>query len=1034
MRLPILASTAGPPVGDRPSPSELEHALRAALVGEVRFDAFTRHMFSTDASMYAIEPLGVVFPRDVGDVVRAIEVASRFDVPVLPRGAGTGLTGETVGAAVVLDFSRHMNGIVAVDPSMRTARVQPGAVQDDLNRAVESHGLFFAPDTSTSNRATLGGMIGNNSCGSRSARYGMTIDHVVSLKVVLSDGSVAELEPVERDEAARRGAADSLEGRLYREIPTIIESRAEAIRAAMPAHWRRSGGYRLERLLPEAAPLNLANLVVGAQGTLAVVVEATVRLEPRPAAIAGLVGHFHSVREAVTAATVAMDAGATTVELLDRMILDLARRSPEHAHLSERLVGDPGAILWIEIYGDTPAEVEAAMERLRARWEAEGHGYAAVPAPDAGRQRAYRELRKAGLGLLMNAGTGRERGLAFVEDTAVDPRRLPEYTDRLAEIFASEGLRAGFYGHASAGCIHLRPFMDVAKEGEVARIRRVAEAVLELVIEFGGMNSSEHGDGLARSEFNPRFFGPDFYRTMVDVKRLFDPDGRFNPGKKVDAPPMTEHLKDVSAGPGQHLETHFDFSNDGGMWGLADRCIRIGACRKSPDAGGTMCPSYMATRDEEHSTRGRANALALALTSARPETALADPRLHEILDLCLECKACRTECPKSVDMATMKAEFLAHYQSVHGVPLRSRVFAHVRALNRVGSFLAPVANVLARLGPARAIGERLLGIDRRRALPSFHRRNLSRWFRSRPAGDGAARIGGPGTGAGGRSPRGEVVLLADSFTSYTEPEVGRAAVELLEAAGWTVRLEDGVCCGRSAISKGLLDEAKRRHRHLLAKLGPSARAGVPIVGMEPSCLLTLTDELPSLAGADGDARVAGGAGAAGARDAGGAVTPAGVARTVADQARLVEELLAEALDDGSLMLDPEASIAGSEILFHPHCHQKAARATRASLRILEAIPGARVRVLDAGCCGMAGSFGFEAEHFDLSMDIGRQRLFPAIERTESDVIVAATGTSCRLQILHGTGRPAEHPVVLLRRALKTGPGSPGLPSNARGNG
>ncbi len=1141
-----------------PLPRDLAAALRNALTGDVQFDEYSRHMYATDASMYAIEPIGVVYPCHQGDVQAAVRIAADFGVPVLPRGAGTSLAGQTVGAAVILDFSRHMTGIIQIDPRSRTAIVEPGVVQDDLNRAAAEHGLLFAPDTSTANRATLGGMIGNNSCGARSARYGMTVDHVVGLDVVLADGSVARFEAMTESEVTARAdqASDSLERTLYQRIPSLVRDHAEVIRSAMPAHWRRSGGYRLERMLPDAGPFNLAHLVVGSEGTLALTTQATVRLVPLPGAVTALVGHFESVDAALRAAPVAMAAGATTVELVDKMILDLARESPVHGHLPGLLEGDPGAILWVEFYGDgevtaARADATAAMEGLRARWSAEGHGYAVLTAPTPDTQAGFRALRKAGLGLLMSAGTGGERSLAFVEDTAVAPERLAEYTQRLVEILDEHGLRAGFYGHASAGTLHIRPFMNLARPGAPERMRSVAESVLALVREFGGMNSSEHGDGLARGEFNRAFFGDAYYGLMQEVKRTFDPAGLLNPGKKVDVAPMTENLRAAALQEAGALETWFAFGGagerswaggerggrsrvdgegDGGiriggpgeavapanrnhagrltvggaaeagspMRDAADRCARIGACRKSAAAGGVMCPSYMATRQEEHATRGRANALVAALSEPDPRAALSDDRLHEILDLCLECKACKVECPLHVDMATLKSEALAHRHEVHGVPLRDRLFGNVRALNRIGSAAAPMSNWPGGWGVLRGLFGKATGIDPRRPLPRFQRETLQKWFGRRGRGrvgpamgegiagsaSGAAVGGGiagsaSGVGVGGgmarsastvgvggriagsaegrvghggmatsvaepsgregmaRSAhpptRGPLRVLADSFTSYTEPEIGRACIELLEMAGWTVELVGDVCCGRSLISKGMLREARARHAHLLARLGglallsdggagaegragtegragaaghmrgqePGGPSGIPITGCEPSCLLTLMDEVPALA-----------AGSHGSAD------DVRAAASVARRARLVDDLLADALDDGSLVIDPDADVVGRPILFHGHCHQKAASATAGSVRVLRAISGDKVAVLDAGCCGMAGSFGFEAEHYDLSMQIGRQRLFPAVERTPADAFVAATGVSCRQQIAHGTGRTAEHPAVLLRRAVR----------------
>jgi FAD/FMN-containing dehydrogenase/Fe-S oxidoreductase len=965
---------------------DLEGALRAALGGEVRFDTYTRRIYATDASLYAIEPLGVAYPRDADDVAAAVEIASRFDVPVLPRGAGTSLAGQTVGRAVVLDLSRYMNRLVRLDPVSRTARVQPGLIQDDLNKAAAAHRIMFAPDTSTSNRATLGGMIGNNSCGARSARYGMTIDHVASLDVILSDGSRTRIGPVDASEAVWRSQGTSLAATLYREVPRLVARHETAIRRDFPPFWRKSGGYRLERMVADRGPFNLANLVVGSEGTLAIVVEADVRLVAQPKAVVGIAGHFETVAAAIASADDAREHDAAVIELVDRFILDLARRSEAHGKLVSVLDGDPGALLWLEFYGDTPGEALAAAERLEASWRSHGHGYAVLRAQTSEQLTRFRELRKAGLGLLSAAGEGGERSVAFIEDTAVDPTRLGEYTQRLAELLRRHRLKAGFYGHASAGCLHIRPFMDLTRPGALGTLRAVAEEVCDLVTSFGGMNSSEHGDGLVRSEFNRRIFGDELYDAMCSLKQLFDPHGRLNPGKIVNAPRMTENLREPALPRALPLATHFPFAPDGGMRGAANRCARIGACRKSELAGRTMCPSFMATRDERHSTRGRANALVHARSSPDPHAALGDGGLHDVLDLCLECKACKTECPLSVDMASLKAEFLSHYHAHHGVPLRARLFGHVRTLNRVGAALAPVSNWIAGARPARALTERFGGIDRRRALPRFHRDTVQRWFARRPR---------PESPIGGVRQRGTVIFLADSFTSFTEPEIGRAAIELLEMAGWNVELAGNVCCGRALISKGLLGEARARHAELIAALAPAAASGTPIVGCEPSCVFTLAQELVDLAPGD--------AGAA----------------AVGRQARMVEDLLVEAIDDGSLRLDPNASAAGRRILFHAHCHQKASNATGGSVALLQRIPGAAVDVLDAGCCGMAGSFGFEREHYDLSMQIGGMRLFPAVSATPGDTLVSATGVSCRQQIAQGTGRRAMHPVVLLRDCVQT---------------
>ncbi|PZG18444.1 FAD-binding and (Fe-S)-binding domain-containing protein [Nonomuraea aridisoli] len=918
----------------------LARTLAPLIAGDVRDDPYTRHLYSSDASMYAIEPLAVAFPRHADDVQALVLACGELGVPLLPRGAGTSLAGQTVGAAVIVDFSRHMNRILEIDG--HTARVQPGVVQDQLNRAARKHGLMFGPDTSTSNRATIGGMIGNNSAGSHSVLYGSTIDHVEALRVVLADATTPDL------------ATDT---RLNTAVTEVLRG---VDLSGFPRFWRHSGGYRLDA----AARDGLTKLIVGSEGTLAVVTEATVKLVDRPRAKAIAVGHFTSTAAAVAATADALSFGAASVELLDKAILDLSKQRVDYAGLGDILEGEPEALLFVEFFGDTPREVADRVDKLAATWKANGHGYHTLRAVTGEQQAAVLKVRKAGLGLLMASSVGSRRPLAFVEDTAVPPERLLPYVEEFKEILDRHGLRAGFYGHCSVGCLHIRPFVDLRAPGEIGTMRAVAEEIAELAARHGGVNSSEHGDGLARSEFNRRLFGDQIYEAMRQVKHIFDPHNRLNPGKIVDAPPMTEHLRDPSLPEPRPLATTLSFA--GGMHAAADRCMNVGVCRK--DDTGVMCPSYMATREEEHSTRGRANALVKALSSPDPRGAMGDERLRGILDLCLECKACQSECPLGVDMAAMKSEFLHQYQEIHGVPLRARVFGAIRTLNRLGSATAPVSNWLA--GAVRGP----LGLSRRRPLPRFHRDNLLRWYARRESTIASHEAR-------------EVILLADSFTTFSEPAIGRAAVELLERAGYRVRLESGGCCGRSSISKGLLDQARTMAEAMVTRLAASE---APIVGLEPSCLLTLKDEYAALL--PGDPRV----------------------QRVAARARLVPELLTEAIDDGSLVLGD--ALSGRTILLHGHCHEKAVTGTAATRALLSRIPGAEVTEIDAGCCGMAGSFGFEAEHYDLSMKIGALRLFPAIAESSPDTLLAATGVSCRQQIAHGAGRAARHPVELVHRA------------------
>jgi FAD/FMN-containing dehydrogenase/Fe-S oxidoreductase len=966
--------------------SDLATALRSALRGEVRFDPYSRHLFSRDASMYAIEPIGVVFPRDADDVAATVSTAAAFGVPVLPRGAGTSLAGQAVGRAVVMDLSRHMTGIIDIDPGTRRARVQPGVVQEQLNRAAAAYGLAFGPDTSTANRATIGGMIGNNSAGSHSLRYGMTIDHVLAIDAVLSDASRAELRPLSAAELAGRAALPTLEGAICRELPRLADRHRDAIATGFPGFWRQSGGYRLDRLpMTDGAPgsggLDLATLVTGSEGTLVTVVEATVRLVDRPRHQAIAVGHFSSPEHAIAATGDALACDPAAVELIDRTILELSRQRLEYSALGSILHGDPGALLFVTFFGETEAAAAAGISRLERRWRDHGHGYHTLHAKSATEQGALLKVRQAGLGLLMAASTGTRRPLAFVEDTAVGPGVLPDYTRRFREILERHGLTAGFYGHCSVGCLHIRPFVDLAVPGQRETMHAVAAEVRDLVMEFGGVNSSEHGDGLARSEFNRRVFGDRLYQAMQECKRLFDPDNRMNPGKIVDAPPMTDNLRDAVPVSSPGYSSRLSFPVAGGMRGAADRCMNIGQCRKT--ATGVMCPSYMATQDEEHSTRGRANALVKALSSADPRSALGDERLHGILDLCLECKACKSECPLSVDMAALKTEALAAYHDRHGVPVRSRVFGAIRALNRMGSVTYPLSNLLGQAWPVRVIADRWLGVTAARPLPQFERENLIRWFRRHPAPAQPADA----------APAGELIFLADSFTTFTEPSVGRAAISLLRLAGWQVRFEAMGCCGRASLSKGLIEQARRMALGMVLRCADAASRGVPIVAAEPSCLLTLRDEYAALLGADPRAAA------------------------VAAATRLPEELLAEAIADGRLALAERSPVSGKRILFHGHCHQKALAGTSATIALLRGIPGAEVTEVDAGCCGMAGSFGYEKEHYELSMRIGELRLFPAVRAAPGDAIIAATGVSCRQQIAHGTGRRAWHPLEIVQQAL-----------------
>ncbi len=950
--------------------NDLEHELRRVVRGDVRFDPASKLLYSTDASMYQVEPIGVVIPRDADDVQAAVELARTRQVALLSRGGGTSLTGQTVNHALVIDFSRHLNRVLEVNTEELWARVQPGLVQDELNAHVRPLGLLFGPDTSTSNRATLGGMMGNNSGGSHSIAYGLTVEHVIEMTALLADGTRVVLGEVSEDQFAAKCRVTGLEGDIYRELRAIRDEYEGEIRARYPKHWRRVAGYNLNELVKDG-PLNMARVVVGSEGTLLTILEAKVRLVRRPKKTALEVIHYRDIQEALESSQSILETGPYAVELTDKLILDLARDNIEQSKRMGFVQGDPGAILIVEYAGDSDAEVRGKIDALDTRRQREGFGYAAHTAFEAGEQQSIWKLRKAGLGLLLGM-KGDRKPIAFVEDTAVDPRHLARFVPRFRDIFARHDVTGAYYGHCSVGCLHIRPVIDLKTARGLEQVRAIADEITELVIEFGGTISSEHGDGRARSPFLERMYGATLMKAFRRFKHAFDPDNRLNPGNIVDSPGVTEHLRYGATYTTWEPKTLLDFSERGGFAAAVEMCNGVGACRKSLE--GTMCPSYMVTRDEEHSTRGRANALRAVLSGALPSSEFTGKRLYEVMDLCLECKGCKAECPANVDMAKMKYEFLHHYYQKHGLPLRNRLFGGIARLNRLGALAPGLSNWLSNLAPNRWLLEKVAGIDRRRPLPAFADETFEAWFRKR--------------GAPVDAPRGEVVLFHDTFVNYNAPAIGRAAVALLERAGYRVLLADRKCCGRPMISKGLLTQAREHAEWNVARLAPYARRGITIVGLEPSCLLTLRDEYVDLLRTDD-------------------------ARLVAAHSLLLEQFLLQERERG---LELSFAAHGRKALLHGHCHQKAIVGTAPTVKVL-AWAGYTVSEVDSGCCGMAGSFGFEREHYDVSVALGNRRLAPAVKAVSADTEVVAPGVSCRQQIEHLAGRPARHPAEVLLDAL-----------------
>jgi FAD/FMN-containing dehydrogenase/Fe-S oxidoreductase len=955
--------------------------LAASVAGEVRFDQVSRVLYSTDASIYQIMPIGVVVPRDAADIATTIRLCREEGIPVLPRGAGTSLAGQTINRAVVMDCSRYMDRILEIDTDRGFARVEPGVVQDVLNGALAPRGFRLGPDTATSNRATLGGMIGNNSAGSRSIIYGKMIDHVLGLDVLLADGTSMKLGPVDDAELTSKRAESSREGALYRTALDVAEGHRAEIERRYPKVMRRVAGYNLPEMF--LRPFNLARLFVGSEGTLGVTTEAKVRIVPRPAHAVVAVVHFNDVFEALEAVNVILPHKPSSVELIDKMILDMTRIHRDFARRMTFIEGDPAAIQIVEFSGDDRQDVLDRMESMARALESARMGYAVVRAVDFPSQDNIWRVRKAGQGLLQGI-KGDAKPITFVEDTSVPTERLAAYIRRFTEILAKHGVHGAVYAHASVGVIHMRPYINLKDAQHVNTMRTIAEEVGELVMEFGGAFSAEHGDGIVRGWFLERFYGPEIYGAFKTIKAAFDPDNLMNPGRILASPPMTENLRYGAAYKAIPVKTYFDWSKDGGMAANIEMCSGVGACRKTID--GTMCPSFMVTRDELHSTRGRANVLRAAMSGVLPASEMNGRAAYDALDLCLECKGCKAECPANVDMAKLKYEFLARYYETHAIPLRSRIFAHIHTLSRWGARFAPMSNWATQSSLGRWALERI-GVDSRRPLPPFAPQTFDAWWRAHRTGNGTKAVVGA-AGAGADSERPQVALFADTFLRYNVPEVGRASVRVLERLGYDVIVPEVGCCGRPMISKGLLPSAKALAQRNLEALLPLARAGVPIVGCEPSCLLTFQDEVPDF-------------------------LPGDDAQALAKVTALIDVFLHQHIQNHGW---PGPVAGGRKVLFHGHCHQKAITGTRAAVAVLGAA-GFDVSELDAGCCGMAGSFGFEREHYDVSLAIGERRILPAVRGLPADTEVVAMGVSCRQQIGHGAGRHARHLVEVLDSLL-----------------
>ncbi|HWQ13765.1 MAG TPA: FAD-linked oxidase C-terminal domain-containing protein [Roseiflexaceae bacterium] len=963
------------------------HACRRDLRGEVRADRVTRALYATDASSYQIEPLAVVLPRDRDDIAAAMTHAARLGLPVLPRGGGSSLAGQAVGAAVVIDTTKYMHGLLALDAEARRARVQPGMTLQALNDRLARHGLKFGPDPASAVVCTAGGIVGNNSTGAHSILYRMTADHLHALEVVLSDGTPARFAPTPRRQIAAHVMRGGLLGAIWQRVPAIVARARPALDARRPATWRRCGGYNLDRLL-DADPINLAELVCGSEGTLAAITEVELKLVPLPKESAVVLAAFDDQHAALEAVPAMLTSDPSAVEHIDRYLMRMQREAGGDYSIANFIgADDPEAVLIVEFYGDTRAEVLAKIERLEGILAVHGGACRTYRFLEPAAQRAVWLMRKAQAGLLMRL-RGDVKPINVIEDVAVPVEHLAAYVRDVTRVCAELGAPVTMGAHASAGCLHVMPFVDLKRADGVETMRRISAAAADLVLHYKGAMSSEHGDGLARSWLNRHIFGDEIYEAFRQVKAAFDPDNRMNPGKVVDGPPMTEHLRYGEGYATIPLVTQFDWSADGGFAGAVEVCNGQGYCRKVE--GGTLCPSYMVTRDERDSTRGRANALRNALSGRLPREALFGPELHGVLDLCVGCKACQSECPSSVDMARIRSEFLYHYHREHGASLRTRAFAHMPQLSRLvtrSPLVARLANAALGAPPLAALIARTLGITPAHPLPPFATQTFSAWRKQEASSGGALTVERSSVQAFNAPP---VVLFADTWAEHHEPGVARAAYRVLRAAGFAVIVPEYTCCGRTLLSKGFLPQAKLAAERVFERLAPYIEQEIPVVGLEPSCVLAFRDEYLTL-------------------------TRHPRRAALARLALTFEEFVARNADRIRPALVPAEG--RGKLLLHGHCHQKAQVGTGPARQAL-ALAGYEVCEVDSGCCGMAGSFGYEREHAAVSRAMAERALLPAVRACDPDTTIAAAGVSCRHQIAGLAGRRALHPAEALAARLR----------------
>jgi FAD/FMN-containing dehydrogenase/Fe-S oxidoreductase len=968
------------------------NSLKDSLEGEFKFDIITKTIYSTDASDYKEEPVAVAWPKGVLDLKKLILFASEEKIGLTIRAAGTSLAGQVVTSGIIADISRHMNRILEVNREESWVRVEPGVVLDELNMYLRPFGLFFGPETSTSSRCNMGGMVGNNSCGSHSLVYGSTRDHTLELKTLLSDGSEAAFAPVDKNTFNKKCRQDNLEGKIYRDLRDILDDpeNKKTIRDGYPDPRipRRNTGYALDLLLDSEIfdtrsekKFNFCRLLAGSEGTLAVTTEIKLNLVPVPPACKTLVCVHHRNRdEAFLANLVALKFKPTAVELTDDRILELTKDNLSQKNNRFFLDGDPGAIMMVEFARDTVEEVESVTDEMIKALKNAGYGYSYPVVRGKDMAKAW-ELRKAGLGVLGKM-KGDRRTVSLVEDTAVRVEDLPAYMDDFAKLLAKYGKDSVYHAHIGTGELHIRPVLNLKDSGDVELFRTIGIETARLVKKYRGSLSGEHGDGRLRGEFIPLILGEANYRLLKKLKASWDPENILNPGKIVDTPLMNTFLRYEPGTLTPELDTVYDFSSTEGIVRAAEKCNGSGDCRKSIKLGGTMCPSFMATMDEMDCTRARANILREFLSRKSP-----DPwdhkEIYDILDLCLGCKGCKSECPSGVDIAKMKSEFLQHWYDKHGVPLRTLLIAYISTFNRLGSFVPEIYNFFLKNKVFSGLLKKTIGFASERSIPLVYKTSLTRWIKKNLASLNPAH------------PIGKVCLFIDEFTNYNDTEAGIAAVRLLTALNYKVEVAEHDLSARTFISKGLLRKAKKIAIKNVNAFSGLIDENLPLVGIEPSAILGFRDEYPDLV--DSDLREK--------------------SKKIAANSYMIDEFIANEFKAGRIGRD-KFTDENLEIILHAHCQQKAVSSSTFSVEMLSIPANFKVTEIPSGCCGMAGSFGYEKEHFELSKKIGELVLFPEILKSTDNVVVAAPGTSCRHHIKDGTGRIAKPPVVILFEALR----------------